>query len=211
MSKLSTVISFFAGAAIGGAAVWYLVKDKYAKLAEEEINSVKETYARKEQERITELGNQIANGFASGVNDLNPDIVNAVAAKVPNKGSITEYARRIQNGEPMQYSTTVVPPKSEPTAEDPGKTPYVIPPEEFDELDGYTPISLTFFADGVLSDEYGVVVDDVEGIIGDGLNHFGEYEEDSVFVRNDAKRCDYEILRDERKYEEFRKTLPPNI
>ena len=72
-------------------------------------------------------------------------------------------------------------------------------------------ISLTYFADGVLADEYGVIVDNVEEIVGDGLNHFGEYEEDAVYVRNDAKRCDYEILKDERKYAEFRKTLPTNI
>ena len=47
--------------------------------------------------------------------------------------------------------------------------------------------------------------------IGDALDHFGEYEEDAVFARNDAKRCDYEILKDERTYAEFRKTLPTNI
>lgn len=116
----------------------------------------------------------------------------------------------------MDYSRTSVPPKAdtpeEPTkAENTGEHPYVISPEEFDELDGYTPVSLTYFADGVLADEHGIVIDDVEEIVGDALNHFGEYEEDSVYVRNDAKRCDYEILRDEREYAEFRKTLPPNI
>ena len=42
---------------------------------------------------------------------------------------------------------------------------------------------------------------DVENTIGiDSLNHFGEYEEDSVFVRNDIKKCDYEILLDESIY-----------
>ena len=42
---------------------------------------------------------------------------------------------------------------------------------------------------------------DVENTIGiDSLNHFGEYEEDSVFVRNDIKKCDYEILLDESNY-----------
>lgn len=49
----------------------------------------------------------------------------------------------------------------------------------------------------------------MEEIVGDGLEHFGEYEEDSVFMRNDAKRCDYEILRDLRTFAEFKRTLPP--
>lgn len=71
--------------------------------------------------------------------------------------------------------------------------------------------SLTYFADGILADECGEIVDDVEEIIGDGLDHFGEYEDDSVFVRNDAKRCDYEILKDLRDFSDFKKkNFPPN-
>lgn len=72
-------------------------------------------------------------------------------------------------------------------------------------------LNLTYFADGVLADECGEIVDDVEEIIGDGLDHFGEYEDDSVFVRSDAKRCDYEILKDLRDFSDFKKkNFPPN-
>lgn len=85
----------------------------------------------------------------------------------------------------------------------------VISPDEFGEIEEYTKVSLFYFEDGTLADEYGEVVDDVEEIVGDGLEHFGEYEEDSVFMRNDAKRCDYEILRDLRTFAEFKRTLPP--
>ena len=91
------------------------------------------------------------------------------------------------------------------------EAPYVISPGEFGEMNGYTQISLTYFDDGILSDENGVIIDEPEDIVGDALNHFGEYEEDSVFVRSDPKRCDYEILRDLRSYAEFRSTLPPKI
>ena len=74
-----------------------------------------------------------------------------------------KYAQRIQNGEPPEYSKTVVPTKTgtqeEPEqSENSGDVPYVISPDEFDELDGYTAISLTYFADGVLSDENGVII-----------------------------------------------------
>lgn len=34
----------------------------------------------------------------------------------------------------------------------------------------------------------------------DALGHFGEYEDDSVFVRNDEEQTDYEILLDGRNY-----------
>ena len=214
MGKLNTVIAFFAGAAVGGATVWYITKERYAQLAEEEINSVKEAYAHREQKK--EKVDEVMQWYRGEGEDTDEPKTPVVTAKLAEKESISEYAKRVQNGAPMEYSKTVVPPKAE-TREEPvqsensGDVPYVISPDEFDELDGYTPISLTYFADGVLADEYGVIVDNVEEIVGDGLNHFGEYEEDAVYVRNDAKRCDYEILKDERKYAEFRKTLPTNI
>ena len=218
MGKLNTVIAFFTGATVGGAAVWYITKERYAQLAEEEINSVKEAYSHRGEKK--EKADAALRRYQGAEDEDAPatdgPVTPAVTAKVTEKGSISEYAQRIQNGEPPEYSKTVVPPKAE-TREEPvqsensGDVPYVISPDEFDELDGYTPISLTYFADGVLADEYGVIVDNVEEIVGDGLNHFGEYEEDAVYVRNDAKRCDYEILKDERKYAEFRKTLPTNI
>ena len=52
-----------------------------------------------------------------------------------------------------------------------------------------------------LADDDNNIIEDVDNIIGlDSLNHFGEYEADSVHVRNDKKKTDYEILLDEEKY-----------
>ena len=42
---------------------------------------------------------------------------------------------------------------------------------------------------------------DIEYLVGeDSLDHFGEYEDDSVFVRNDDLKTDFEILLDEASY-----------
>lgn len=75
--------------------------------------------------------------------------------------------------------------------------PYVIPPEEFGEND-YDIVSMTYYANGVLVDDNDEIVqqNEIEDIIGDALDHFGEYEDDSVFVRDDDKQIDYEILKD---------------
>lgn len=179
MSKASTGFAFVAGLTIGAAGAWYYLKDKYAKLAEEEIASVKAAYA-----------NSVVN-----------------AAKHVDKGSITEYTQRLQEAGYKDYSRTI----DEKPSGTPGEVPYVISPDEFGELEDYTKVSLTYFADGVLADECGEIVDDVEEIIGDGLDHFGEYEDDSVFVRSDAKRCDYQILKDLRDFSDFKKkNFPPN-
>lgn len=79
--------------------------------------------------------------------------------------------------------------------------PYIISPDEFGEFDDYEKVSLTYYADRILADDNDDLVDDIEQTVGlNSLNHFGEYEDDSVFVRNDSRRCDYEILLDQRAY-----------
>ena len=189
MSKGATGLAFVAGAAIGAAGTWYYLKDKYAKIAEEEIASVKEVYSKREQAVIDNTEKTVVN-----------------QAKNVDKKSLMDYAQCLQDSGYTDYSRTV----EDKSAKNPGETPYVISPDDFGELDGYTKVSLSYFADGILADECGDIVDDVEEIIGDGLKHFGEYEDDSVFVRNDAKRCDYQILKDLRDFSEFRKNFPPD-
>ena len=79
---------------------------------------------------------------------------------------------------------------------------YVISPEEFGESE-LPSESLTYWADGIVTDEANCVMDedDIEETIGsDALNHFGEYEDDSVFVRNDILDKEYEILMDTRRF-----------
>lgn len=80
--------------------------------------------------------------------------------------------------------------------------PYVISPKEFGGADGYDTISLTYYSgNGVLVDDNDEQVEDVEELVGEGsLTCFGEYEDDSVYVRNDERKCDYEILLDESSY-----------
>ena len=94
--------------------------------------------------------------------------------------------------------------KYEEKEEDEMNGPYVIPPDEFGDEDDYDTISLIYYADKILADEFGNIIDDneVEECIGsESLDHFGEYEDDSVFVRNDHLKCYYEILLDTRAYE----------
>lgn len=82
------------------------------------------------------------------------------------------------------------------------RRPYVIPPSEYDEV-GYETVSLEYYEDGVLLDERGNIIRNVDEVIGiNPEEHFGEYEDDSVFVRDDKEKIDYEILRHEGRYSE---------
>ena len=87
--------------------------------------------------------------------------------------------------------------------------PHIITPEEFGENEEYDTISLTLYSDGILADDADKPIDDVDEVIGKGsLEHFGEYEDDSIFVRNDKLKCDYEVLIDERRYAQILEDKP---
>lgn len=185
-------LGFIIGAASGATVAWYLLKDKYETLAQEEIDSVKEVFARREQEMKDET---VKRNVAEGIKDSDR-----------TKPDLKEYAEQLKKNGYTRYSDL--------SADDEGVSdkqtkPYVIPPEQFGDDENYDQISLTYYADGVLADENDEVIDDVEETVGiESLNHFGEYDDDSVFVRNDTRKCDYEILLDQRTYSEVAEEMP---
>lgn len=78
--------------------------------------------------------------------------------------------------------------------------PYVITPDEYDYSE-YEPTTLNYYSDGVLTDIYDNKIDDIDEMVGlESLEHFGEYEDDTVYVRDDSKKVDYEILRNSEEY-----------
>ena len=185
-------LGFIIGAASGATVAWYLLKDKYETLAQEEIDSVKEVFARREQEMKDET---VKRNVAEGIKDSDR-----------TKPDLKEYAEQLKKNGYTRYSDLSA--DDEGVSDKQTKT-YVIPPEQFGDDENYDQISLTYYADGVLADENDEVIDDVEETVGiESLNHFGEYEDDSVFVRNDTRKCDYEILLDQRTYSEVAEEMP---
>ena len=177
---LNKVFIFAAGAVIGSAVTWKIIKTKYEQIANEEIESVKERFRNRE----VYTGND-------------SESYEEVEGDTPSEKK--KYADILDGNGYRSYSK----PKgseNEIKEEESVDGPYVIPPEEYDEND-YETESLTYYADGVLTDMYDNIIEDVEGTVGtDSLTHFGEYEDDSVFVRNDERQIDYEILLDSDKY-----------
>lgn len=183
MNKFIGVGFFIAGAAVGSLLTWQFLKTKYEEIAQEEIDSVKKTYSKREEKRQY-IESKKLSGNTGDMIDEEDEIIRKKAVKEVNQ--IIEdnnYASEINEVTRDQH--------------------YIIRPDEFGEYDDYDTISLTYYADNILTDEDDEIVEDIENKIGfDALNHFGEYEEDSVFVRNDRIKCDYEILLDQRKYSE---------
>lgn len=165
-----SIFVFTAGAAVGSAVTWKLVKTKYEQIAQEEIDSVKEVFAKRAATMKPSLEE-----YKAKLDDL-------------------KYEMEQEESENTEKEDTESMDKKTSSAA------YVISPEEFGDC-GYDTISLTYFADGVVADDFDEPIEDVEDLIGpDALDSFGEFEDDSVFVRNDEKQCDYEILLDVRNH-----------
>ena len=197
--KYGYLAIFAIGAAIGSAATWYISKKRYEQAIQEEIDSVKQAFNYKKT--VDEMADGFRKGFKEGIEKFEEKMKNE-NNEIKEKIDVVEYAKRLNQESYTDYSS-----KSEEKDED--FAPVVIPPEEFGEYLDYDKISLTYYADHVLVDENDELIEDVEGCVGfDSLNHFGEYEDDSVFVRNDRLKTYYEILLDLRTYSDVIKTKP---
>lgn len=182
-------VIFSLGVAAGLAISWKYNKDKYETIAREEISDVKERYRSKREHTEKE----------TDVEESDED-----AEEEPVSGFKNEYENMMRNLGYKDYG--------EKKGEDEVAKPYVIKPEEFGQTDDdYDLISLNYYADGVLTDDFDDIIEDVEGTVGeDSLSHFGEYENDAVYVRNDARKVDYEICLDNRKFSEV-VDIPPHL
>ena len=177
--KLSSAIIFCGGMFIGGFLTWDFFKTKYEKIADEEIASVKETFEHKEPRP-----------------DKNYKVEEAL------KGN-DAYINIIDSNSYRNYSnTSIETDKKGGTADMELKQPYVITPEQYEDNVDYTKVSLTWYNDEVLEDDWGNVLDPDDVIGSDALKTFGQYEKDSVFVRDDDEQIDYEVLLDTRSYKE---------
>lgn len=174
---LNKVLWFAAGVAVGALATNHFFKTKYERLYQQDVESVKRAFSMPQQSEPVEGDTETTS---------TPEEVQTYHDIISKQG----------------YSTTSDIPDDSIGKEVKGVSkPYVIPPADFDTEDGYDVISLTYYADGVLTDEQNNPIEDVDRLVGrDSLTHFGEYEEDAVHVRNDEMRCDFEILRDLSKY-----------
>lgn len=185
-NKVTNLLIFLSGIAVGSVVTWRLVKHEYEQLAQAEIDSVKEVFQNAAAE--TQVKEEDEEYTTSDDED----------EEIEEYYDILESAGYVESAKPDETATP--------------KEPYVISPDEFQEDQSYTFITFYYFADGVLTDENYEIVDDVERSIGsDSLNHFGEYEDDAVHVRNERLGCEYEILLNQRTYAEVVETMPHRV
>lgn len=207
-STLKGVLIFVLGAAAGSLATWKLIEKKYKDIAQEEIDSVKDTFSKMKKneypdklEDYPDFEEFDDSDDSYDSDDEEPKSEQKIDRN--NKPDIVEYAKILSETGYTNYAERQD--KKEKKGVEPveGERPYVISPDEFGEKDGYENVTLTYYADGVLTDYFDNVISNIDEVVGfDSLDHFGEYEDDAVFVRNEKMETDYEILRDLRDFNE---------
>ena len=179
---LSNVLLFTAGAAVGSLVTWRYFKSKY-EVVEDDIDEESDNLDKDDQEEFESIETK---------------------SDYSKKPPLKEYAKMVEsNGYvPKTHMEEVEEEIANGELDDKDVyEPFIIRPEEYGELHAYETLSLNYYADGVLTDELDNPIEDVESLVpADFADHFGEYEDDVVHVRNDNLECDYEILRDLRKF-----------
>lgn len=206
--KFTNALMFAAGAVIGSAVTWKVLKNKYEQMVQEEIESVKEALAGMNNIDDTYDECEEADDEEEEQSDhhqINWDELEDLDEDEeyePDDDELDEYENIAS-----QYSNEKGGAEKVELRE-----PKVLDPIEFGEMDGYKTVSLTYYADNVLEDEKRKIITNVDELIGEGsLDTFGEYEDDSVFVRNYRLRTDFEILKDYRTYEEATGKSPKQV
>ena len=180
----AAIFAFIMGAAIGAAVTWRIAAVRYERIVKEELDDLYDT---------------LENNSDKNIEDTKEDVSVKTTEFINEKPSLQEYAKILKKNSYIYDD-------HDEEEEDPMEgRPYVISPDEYGNEDDYDCESLTYYSDGVLTDDWDNPIEDIESFVGvESLNHFGENEgdEDTVYVRNDDHKRDYEILRDPRKFSE---------
>ena len=182
---VKTTLIFALGAAAGSAATWFFLKTKYEKMVQEEREAIREYYRNKNNKSEED---ELEEEIESIMEDDDEDEA--------YYGSILEeegYDGGMNEREKGGLGAMKI-----------GSDPEVIPPDEFGDIEEYDHEYLTYYNDGVLTDDKDIPIDDVDAVVGlESLDRFGEWEDDIVHVRNDRLKTYYEITQDERDYSDI--------
>ena len=191
MINYKNLFIFSAGISIGGLISYVITKDKYETIMNKEIEEIRKYYKDKyenikedDEEKIKEKGDyrEIVREYVSKhvieEEDYNCD------DEEDNHYTIME-SRDLTNGVDFDESKK-------------------IESWEFGEQPLYETETIILYSDGVATNDLGDVIDNLEEIMGvDQYREFKESSDESIFIRNDLLRMDYEIVKDDWRYEDL--------
>lgn len=214
--------------AIGGGVAGYLVaakklEAKYAAISEREIEEAKAYYVRFYNKEYSTPEEAVEALIPKEEKSESLVAREAIEALRDYRGESETALEERQSPEASAPQTVIVnnifrnPPAVDEDDEDgwdyeaelrnrTEEAPYIITDEEyFSNEKDYDQIALTYYeGDDVVADGSDIPMDDVSGILGDHNLRFGYGSKDHnmVYIRNDQKEAEYEIVRSGGKFAE---------
>lgn len=186
--KIINLIAFTAGAAIGSLVTWRVMKTRCEQIIQNEVDAFKEDWA--DMARESKADYEIDTG------DTDDDEMEEEDEEDSDFAHYRQLALDYEEKGGEDWVPYI-------------NGPYVITPEEFGDGNfGHDLHCITYYADGVLADDWDVKLDIEETIGEEALEHFGDYQDDVVHVRNERLQCDYEVTCDPRDYADVSRRDP---
>lgn len=175
-AKGAGLLGFIVGLAAGSAATYFYIKSK---------NEVIE-YEPEEAKPETPKPIDVSDGNVFTPSPVDVKKHNDIVTGNGYGEKIMSYSEAYNNAVELQ--------KDQMEASKANK-PYVIDPVLFGDNPDYEKFTLKYYKDGALLDDQNNPLDDIDGIVGDDFaDHFGEYEEDVVYICNDVLKSYFEIM-----------------
>lgn len=203
-TTIIAAVCFASGALAGALGGYFFAKKKVQSIADEEIQMAQNRMMdilRKYEETPTE-------------DDVQDDIPEPEKT-APRQVNYTDYYRKSDATASIneaKYEAMVnekYPDRFEftdnsvnPYGEDIKDRPYLIDNRDFGEFDEYTKLDLIYYAQQILADEDGEIIEDPDHVV--GLDNLAQcmLAGDTYYIRNDRMKCDYEVFVDPREYHE---------
>lgn len=189
-TKIFNVFMFATGAAIGSLVTWRIMKTRCERLIQAEVDAFVDEWSQRANEPVDEYNPCEGDDEWEDNEDEDDDdeyFDDSIMSSYHDLAG--KYKKNDEEGgeDEVPYING----------------PYVISPDEFGDGDvGHDMYYYIYYDDGVLADTWGVKMDIDETIGMDALDHFGDYAEETVHIRNERLRIDYEVTCDPRTYDE---------
>lgn len=184
-NKLTSILSFFVGAASGAAGVYIFIKKKYEARFQKDREEMIEYYRKKgvKETKVIEP-EEPATEEVSFLDDERTDMM-------------TE-ARKIADANKYRTQYSNIPP--EPVVDESLAIkggPYIIDSVDFGTMEDYELRTINCYEDGTLTNERdeALTEEEIEEYVGSkNVDALFRIDSDSIYIRNDELQLDYEII-----------------
>lgn len=187
------VLGFISGLAIGGVATFFALKSNTERYISDEIQAFKEEWA--ENHKTPENGEYEATE-ASESDEKEASVTEKSVSSLDEGRKQMKNIIEKQNYNQITAKETVAEKDIVIDKElDQEIEPIPITPSQFMAEDGFSSMVLNYIEDeeAVLDDDGNEIPDGIDLFGKDNMSHFGEYEADVLYVKNERTQFKYEI------------------